>query len=348
MNSIPTVQVVQEAVNDSLRGIFTEKKKQAQVLHSAYNDFWSRIEEVVMSGGKRMRPYLTIVGYGALDEQILRIAVAQELVHCAILMHDDVIDQDFVRHGAQNISGLYRTRYSSFLDAPRATHYAHGAAIMAGDALLSEAYRQISLSHLPDTIKQHVSEQLSSAIFEVIGGELIDVEAAFVTDKSYDPLDVYRYKTAGYSIVRPLLAGALCSGVSGAMCRSLEQFGIEAGIAFQIKDDTLGTYGDEKVTGKPLLTDLREGKMTLLVSYHKQLMDEQARENFAHFGDVNASDEQLIVIRNDMTQSGAHARAEQDEQLYLERAARILETLGDDVRRAVLTEFLEHLSRRNA
>lgn len=100
-------------------------------------------------------------------------------------------------------------------------------------------------------------------IQEVVGGELTDVESAFVHDMPFDPIKIYRYKTAGYSFVGPLLSGAYCHEESQDTIDSLRRYAISAGIAFQIHDDLLGVFGDERETGKSTLTDLREGKRTL-------------------------------------------------------------------------------------
>lgn len=287
-----------------------------------------------------------MVGYGGVDEAIMPVAVAQELIHNAMLMHDDVIDQDFVRHGKKNINGHYRETYQAYLDDARAMHYANSAGILAGDALISESYQLIFSSNFAPHIQAELARQLFTSIYEVIGGELVDVEAAFVTDTKFDPITVYRYKTAGYSFVGPLLSGAYCSETDDSTIEHLTTFAINAGIAFQIQDDLLGIYGDEKATGKSTLTDLREAKQTLLVLFHKEQMNVEAANRFAAFGNPDTSDDQLREIKNDMISSGARDRVIEQVTAYFDRARQALDSLPDTDRRTLLNEFIDWLSER--
>lgn len=160
MDSQRLMQAVKEAVDVNMKDIFARRIQSAASVDVSYEDFWKRIEQVAMAGGKRFRPFLTAIGYGGIDEYILPVATAQELIHIAVLMHDDIIDQDLTRHGSENISGLYNDHYKKYLDDKRAMHYAHGAAILAGDALISESYHLIASSKLDESLKSKISQQL--------------------------------------------------------------------------------------------------------------------------------------------------------------------------------------------
>lgn len=262
-------------VEERLVRLCDERISQAAEVGDRYVLLWKKIKTIVLRGGKRIRPYLVMVGYGKYSESMLSVAVAQELVHIAMLIHDDIIDQDFIRHGGKNISGEYRDAYSKYLDRIPATHYANSAALMAGDALISESYLQINTAQFSQNIQAQLINRLGRSIFEVIGGELLDVEAAFVNDVAFDPLKIYRYKTASYSFIGPLLSGAICAGADGDTLQMLERFAEKIGVAYQLQDDLLGVFGDEKETGKSTLSDLREGKQTLLVNFHKDLMSKE-------------------------------------------------------------------------
>lgn len=261
-----------------------------------------------MAGGKRIRPHLTIVGYGSADDRIIPVAAAQELIHIAMLMHDDIIDQDDMRHGIANINGRYSTHYREYVSPQRAMHYANSAGILAGDCMLSEAYQVISSSSFDASVTRKLINQLHLSIFEVIGGELLDVEASFVQGVDFDPLKIYRYKTASYSFIGPLISGAYCAGTDEREVEKLRTFATNLGIAFQIQDDLLGVFGDEQETGMSSLSDLREGKETLLVRFHRQLMDEEMRERFMEFGNENTSLSALASIRNDMRESSVQQK----------------------------------------
>lgn len=346
MTERPSLLDTKPLIDTYLRGIFLQRKNDATAISSSYSQLWQQIEQVVLEGGKRIRPFLTFVGYETVNQSIIPIAAAQELIHSAMLMHDDVIDQDFVRHGKKNVNGLYRDTYKKYLDDNRAAHYANSAGILAGDALISESYRLIFSSGFTPDIIAKLAQQLFTSIYEVIGGELIDIEAAFVTETTYDPITVYRYKTAGYSFIGPLLSGAIAAGADKTTLKYLQDYAMNAGIAFQIQDDLLGVYGDEKTTGKSTLTDLREAKQTLLVQFHHEAMSQPAAQRFVAFGSKDVTDDELVQIKQDMIDSGAKDRVTAHADKYFTKARQALSSLPSSERQTMLYEFTDWLSKR--
>lgn len=345
MNGNTKTTFVKNFVDTRLRAIFADRQREAAAIGQRYELFWQRLEHVAMSGGKRIRPFLTTIGYGSIDDKIIPVAVAQELVHIAMLVHDDIIDQDDMRHGEKNANGLYYDDYQKYLDHVRALHYANSSAILAGDALLSEAYNEICQSEFDSDIKHMLTRQLHLSINEVIGGELMDVEAAFVHDTFFDAEQIYRYKTSSYSFIGPLLSGAYCSNADTKTITALHTFATNAGIGFQIQDDLLGVFGDEQQTGKSTLTDLREGKRTLLVSYHQQLMNATMQQHFKEFGNGHAKKQDLEQIKHDMEQSGARQKTAVKVEEYFLIARDSLNELHD-ARQQPLLELLCELSGR--
>ena len=346
MNTPITITTAKTTTDEFLRDILKQRISAAHMVGKPYEVLWQRIDQVMMSGGKRIRPFLTMVGYGALDDAIVPVAAAWECMHVAMLMHDDVIDQDFVRHGEKNINGLYRDDYGSYLTEPRVTHYANSAAILAGDLLLSEAFRLMHSANFDHDILTRVTDELWTAVYEVVGGELIDVEAPFVGGDAIDPLNIYRYKTASYSFIGPLLSGAYCSRASGAVVDGLRAFATNVGIAFQIQDDLHNIYAATEEIGKSVLSDLREGKRTLLAAYHQKHMNAEQAERFTAFGDATASEDRLLLIRSDMEQTGAKAEAERLVEQYFGLAESQLAFLDGDDRAMLLRELLDGLRGR--
>lgn len=337
---------IRPLVDEQLRTLFERRRQQAGTIDDSYGQFWTRIEQVATAGGKRIRPYLTMIGNGAYDERVLPVAVAQELIHIAMLMHDDIIDHDTLRHGEKNMTGLYIDTYGPHAGQSRALHYANSAAMLAGDALISEAYRLIDGSKFDSATKQKLTDQLGVSVFEVIGGELLDVEAGFITGTPHNPLTIYRYKTSSYSFIGPLLSGAYCSGANAETLATLERFATNIGIAFQIQDDLLGVFGNEEVTGKSTLADLIEGKQTLLVLYHKEHMTPVQAERFAWFGNAQAATAQLEAIKRDMTTSGARQKTTDHADRYFAAAKDDLRQLPADDRTAELIKLIDKLEGR--
>lgn len=348
MNGDISLANTRKLVNEYIQDVLKNRIAEASNVDQTYETFWRHINDVVVAGGKRIRPYLVMLGNGAIDVRVLPIAVAQELLHIAMLMHDDVIDKDFVRHGKKNISGIYRDTYGAYLnDETLATHYGHGAGVLAGDVLISEAYYLVASSDFDDETKRKITHQLQRSIFEVVGGELMDVEAGFMESGAFDLLQVYRYKTASYSFIGPLVSGAYCANLDETMIDAFEAYATHVGIAFQIQDDLLGVYGDQEETGKSRLTDLHEGKRTVLTANHERAMNQQQRQRFdAVFGSSTASDIEIQVLLDDMEASGAKELTRKQAEHYFALARGALDSLPEGVQKAGLVEFTSSLQNR--
>lgn len=327
---------------------FDERIEQAERISDAYATLWRQMKHTYFAGGKRLRPYLAFVGFGEFNPAITHVALAQELLHVAMLIHDDIIDRDTVRHGQKNLNGLYLKQYTPYTTPADALHYAHSTALIAGDALISEAYQLLAQSQLPPEVIARLTQRMHQSIFEVVGGELLDTEAGFVADHAHDPLVVYRYKTAGYSFIGPLLSGAICADASSKTMHLLEQYGIAAGIAFQMQDDLLGVFGEETITGKSTLSDLKERKNTSLIEAHKAAMNGAMTERFNTAFSPGATEAELLELKQDLQDSGAKATTEQLIDTYFQKALEALDALEHTAQANELRDFTALLRRREA
>lgn len=338
-----------QAVDDYIDSMLQTRLKQSAEIHPAYGTLWGDIEHVIHAGGKRMRPYLAMIGYGEYSERMIPVAAAQEMLHVAMLIHDDIIDRDTVRHGVENVTGRYIDRYKQILSDSDARHYAAGSSILAGDLLISEAYHAVHLSDFDDLTKQRVFTRLHQAIFDVIGGELLDVEAAFAGDPVIDPLVIARYKTASYSFVGPLLAGAYCRDINFETIASLTRFGEDVGVAFQLQDDLLGIFGDSAETGKSVVTDLSEGKATYLIDVYKKTLDAEQRAAFdAVFGNPEARDEELFALKQLISDSGARQQVEETIENHFQAALQTIDEIESEFQREELRYVVAALRGRKA
>ncbi len=243
---------------------------------------WTRIFES-LKGGKLTRPRLVKLGHdafagqhrgeepqnGNVGDRIVLLGCAFELLHTSLLMHDDVIDRDFTRRGRPTLSALYRNdALAAGQEAPDADHAGHSAAIIAGDLLLAAA---ISLAlRAGGSVQQAaaIERSFQLAIHNSGAGELEDL--LYSLDRSpakvQDVLRMEELKTASYSFRFPLQTGALLAGASMAEAAALADIGGQLGVAYQLIDDVLGTFGDPAMTGKSVDSDLREGKSTILTA----------------------------------------------------------------------------------
>lgn len=314
----------------------TRQLAKSAAMSPYYQDLWSEVARLIRSGGKRLRSQVTILSYcmfgGQEIEAILPAAAAQELLHLGMLVHDDIIDRDYTRYGVDNIAGGYNKIYDRLVsDKTDRLHYAHSAALLAGDLLLSEAYILMAESKVDARKILDIQKLLGEGIFEVIGGELMDTESAFREIGAVAPEMVALYKTASYTFTLPMLIGAQLANVSVADQMHVREFGRNLGIAFQLRDDIIGVFGDEAETGKTTTGDVREGKRTYMIEQFCLLASEQQRVLFdRYFGDHSISTDEVSRIRELLLASGALEKTEQSIVNYEAKARGALKELTID------------------
>ena len=276
-----------------------------------YAELWRSLQQA-SQGGKRFRPALLTGIYhhlGGADERLAcTVAAALELLHTAFVVHDDVIDHDEVRRGRLNVSGTFAQSVRSDGGAPeRAATLGAAAGILAGDLALTGALRLVASSSAPPAVREELLDLLDHAIYVTAAGELSDVRNSLgpVDATLSDVVTMAAHKTAVYSFELPLQAGALLAGAHRATVEGLGRVGRLVGTAFQLQDDLDGVFGDEVLTGKSALTDLREGKVTPLIVHARGT----AQWPFVrrHLGVPDLSLEQLDTVRAALETSGSRA-----------------------------------------
>ncbi len=324
---------IRTAINQTLTDFFETSIKRATNVDPHYGQLWQSLYDLHSAGGKRIRPTIVMMSYmafgGKNPEAIIPIASAQELLHFSMLIHDDIIDRDTTRYGVANISGTYKTLYLPFVsnDADR-VHYADSAAIMAGDLMIAGAHKLINESTVSDKDKITAHTIMYDSIFDVAGGELLDTETSFRPLGSIDPLKIAQYKTASYSFIGPFLSGACLAGASNEAQDILRDLATNLGIAYQLTDDLLGVFGDDKITGKSNTGDIREGKQTHLIStLLKKLSPSELLFFESSFGKSDATDEAIDAIKSLIITSGARRDSEDLIDSYIFKAKKSLSAL---------------------
>ena len=321
-----------KAVESCLGGLLAQKIEAAAKIDAHYLSLLEEIRRLVGRGGKRIRPQLVIKAYAAFGgrdrEGIIKVAASQELFHAFILMHDDVIDRDLVRWGGPNLSGRYLAEFQARLSPADARHYADGFALLAGDLCFNLSNELLLDSGFAPGRLHKALRMVQETLFTMVGGELADVAAPIyhrpdelLSDDQL--LKLYEHKTAVYSFSTPLRLGALLAGAGHH--RQLDSFGRYIGIAFQIKDDILGIFGDEKKLGKPVLSDLREGKRTILMNYGLRLGSPADRQKLKTLlGNPEAGRDDLLQVRKILRRSGALQKTNELTEHYCRQAHHIL------------------------
>ncbi|MFC5728418.1 MULTISPECIES: polyprenyl synthetase family protein [Nocardioides] len=229
----------------------------------------------VVSGGKRFRAAFCFWGYAAIAgaptgedaEAVRRAAASLELLHASALAHDDLMDASDTRRGRPATHRGFESghRADGWRGDPQ--QYGAAAAILLGDLLLSWADELLRRCGLGWDRVGPALDVFDLCRTEVIAGQFLDISVQARARAAVDQaMTVLRYKSAKYSIERPLHIGAALAGADAVTLDRLTAFGLPLGEAFQLRDDLLGVFGDPATTGKPAGDDLVEGKRTVLVA----------------------------------------------------------------------------------
>jgi geranylgeranyl diphosphate synthase type I len=303
----------------------------------------------VAGGGKRLRPAFAYWGWRGFvdpddpraeaDDAVLRAVAALELVHSSALVHDDVMDGADTRRGRPATHIGFAGRHGGDALDGDGSAFGVGAAILVGDLALVWSDELLRRSGISADALARARPVWDTMRTEVTAGQYLDLlRAAGGLPGPAGALTVARYKSAGYTVQRPLQLGAALAGAGPDALAACTAIGLPLGEAFQLRDDVLGVFGDPAVTGKSADDDLREGKRTLLVALTEEATDGAGRALLAGaLGNSAAGAEELDGVRTLMTRSGALARVEQRiaEQTGRAREAIAAAPLGGDARHAL-------------
>lgn len=235
-------------------------------------DVVEAISTFLFAGGKRIRPLFCVLGWyagggGELSDQVIRAAAAVELFHAAVLIHDDIIDDSDTRRDQPTVHRAVAQRRRGAGDHPAAARFGTHAAILIGDFGLVWSQELLHAAALSAPQIGAVTPVLDAMRTEVHYGQYLDLLTTGRPTPDLDrALEIIRYKTAAYTVERPLQLGAALAGAGTEVAQALSDYGRPLGEAFQLQDDLLGVYGDPATTGKSNIDDLREGKHTVLLA----------------------------------------------------------------------------------
>lgn len=320
----------------------------------------------LLSGGKRFRALFCYWGWRAVTGQatefdplgdetegedlaaVIWIAAGLEVFHAAALVHDDIMDNSDLRRGQPSVHRAFAIlhRERGWDGSPDA--YGLSAALLLGDLLLgwSDELMDAGVAAAGDVASGRAARAgFGQMRTEVTAGQYLDIfeEMAWRALPEGEHLSrahrVIVYKSAKYSVEAPLAIGATLAGGSLAQVSALRDFGLPLGIAFQLRDDLLGVFGDPAVTGKPAGDDLREGKRTVLVTLARQKLPATAARLFDELlGDRTLDADQIAMLQTAVRDSGAVDQVERviEHQLGLARAALAAAPIGRSARDELL------------
>ena len=300
--------------------------------------YWGKLvydatAHIPLAGGKRLRPVMALITcemVGGDSEKAIPFATALETIHNFTLVHDDVMDDDNLRHG---------------VDACH-TVYGLSTAILAGDTLFAYAFEMITDCDIEDGIKVDLVKNVAYVVRKIAEGQQMDInfeEKETVNANEY--LEMIRLKT---SILFGAAAygGAKIGGTSEKEARLLEEMATNIGLGFQIWDDYLDATASEKILGKPSGSDIKQGKRTLLVIEALNRANESDRKKLIEILDSKNTDKEIKVAVDIMDRCGALDECHKQANGYLEGARQTLSNYPQSEARELFEELLEYMVTR--
>ncbi|ASO19553.1 geranylgeranyl diphosphate synthase type I [Actinoalloteichus hoggarensis] len=316
---------VVRAVDGHLARYLADRRAESLDLDDSFTtELVDPLAAFVREGGKRIRPLFAWWGWraaGGADtgdeaDAVLRAVSAVELVHACALVHDDVMDDSDVRRGRPAVHVAMETMHRDAGMRGDGAGFGRSVAILVGDLALCWADDMLHQSGVPHEKLHRAGAAWRAMRTEMMAGQFLDLRNQAAGSESIESaLRVNLLKTAGYTVQQPLRLGALLGGASREVTAALHDYGADLGIAFQLRDDLLGVFGEPETTGKPAGDDIREGKHTVLVNEALRLADTEGRPAAsatlrAALGDADLSRETLAEVRDLLVETGAVALVE--------------------------------------
>jgi geranylgeranyl diphosphate synthase type I len=309
-----------------------------KVFHTLKNFLWR---------GKMARANLLILTYEIMQDNlvdkssknVLSLASALELIQAGLLIHDDIIDQDQQRRGQDSIWHYYASQNSQYNQ-----HYGQSQAICVADLAFFMANQLIAQTRLSNQQSFTIQQLINREISQVILAEMLDAQLALneQTPSLEQIMEMNLYKTARYTFSLPLILAAHLAKQSPALINDLSQIGEKIGLIYQMQDDYLGIFGDSKKTGKPILSDIKEGKKTIFYYYlinNKQLVSKEKKLLNSCFTSKKISQKNSEALKKLFKNYSLQAVTQQIKKIERE-ALDLIKSLNNEKLEKLLKEIL--------
>lgn len=348
---------VADLVHTRLVGVFDAARTDAAQIGGPVVAATDALAGFVLGGGKRVRPLFADAGravaHGAepltrpaddTDDALVGLGAALELVQACALVHDDIIDASDTRRGRPTVHRAFAAAHRDGAWQGDPDRFGESMAILIGDLALAWA------DDLAAAAPARIAPVWARMRTEVLSGQVLDIANEAARDESLAAAErVIAYKTAGYTVARPLELGAVLGGADAPLIAALRAIGLQLGLAFQLRDDLLGVYGDPAVTGKPSGDDLITGKRTVLIAEGLARADNGARTRLRGLLGTEVSPAELADARAILTDSGAQSAVEARIEAALADALGGIDALPTSPSaRARLTDLARRITHRAA
>ncbi len=273
------------------------------------------VRDLTLRGGKRFRAVLLAAGYEACGgeggaETVVLAGVSFELLQTYLLIHDDWMDADDVRRGGPSVPAMLRAHFGA---TKAGQHAVDAFAVLAGDFAAGLSLDALARVPVAPARVAAATREMGRVQRDVVLGQMCDLQGELTREPPTDAAVelTHTLKTGSYTVRGPLAIGAHLAGAGPALLQTLAAFADPLGVAFQLRDDVLGTFGDASQTGKPTTGDIRQGKRTgLIAALAADRSDGTASLVARTFGEASASPRDVQALVDLLVSSGARARVE--------------------------------------
>jgi geranylgeranyl diphosphate synthase, type I len=343
---------VRRRVDDRLDVLLEREHRRWSAVDPLLDEPLDRLRRFTVDGGKRLRPAFCRLGHLAAggrdgDPAVVDAGAALELLHVFALVHDDVMDGSDTRRGCPSVHRHFEDRHGTEAWSGESRRFGEGMAVLIGDLAIVLADTLLTAA---DGRAREVFDELR---VELVMGQLLDVGVA--ANRSLDADTSRRislYKSAKYTVERPLHLGAAVAGQLDELAPVLSAYGLPVGEAFQLRDDVLGAFGDDSATGKPVGDDFREAKPTRLVTHALEVARREqllpALDVLGRLGDPALTPGDVVAVQEVLDSTGARAEVERRIEHLLEVSIDALDGSGiAPTVRAELVDLAVYCCRRD-
>ena len=306
------------------------------------------ISDFTLASGKRIRPALVYYGFLAMGgkdgKEIVEVSAGMELIHTFLLIHDDIIDRDEKRHNVPTVHEVYKKigeENGFFKDNE---HFGNSMAIIVGDMAAAMANEIIFNARFSPEIIIRALDKIQKIVYATIPGEMLDVifeNQGGATEKEI--LAMFEAKTSRYTFEGPLQLGGILAGCQEKDLKIFSRYSLPLGKAFQLQDDILGIFGEEKTLGKPVGSDIVEGKQTILLIKSLQNGSRSQREILRKIlGKKDLKKEELEIFRDILRETGALEYCQNLAKKFVKEATEALKEI--DFKNQEAKNFLEGIA----
>lgn len=295
--------------------------------------------EFLLQGGKKVRGALIVLGFSLVGGEeeyrasVMNFSLGYEALHNAFLVHDDIMDRSPLRRGKPTAHRFFQ----GLTNGPRRIHFGQSSAINLGDMMAFWVLDELAKGNFPQNRVSDALDTLSGVVSRTVEGQMLDIvpkeNLSELTDE--EVLSIAERKTAFYSFVAPLQLGAILGGVDkGNTCfAAMREFGNLVGIAFQIQDDLLGVYGTQEELGKPITSDLAEGKKTLFfLELYRRLEGWDQLYLSSLWGRTHVGKRNVAWVRERGRRTGTLENVQQFSRGLIEEARGAIPRISEDPR----------------